>query len=241
MANEHKIEINKRENISRQGLKELRKAGNIPGIYYSGGSNESVSIFITKQDFNLAIKSGARIFNILVGDKKQNVLFKSVQYHPVTEEVIHVDLYGVRMDQTITIKIPIQLLGDAIGVKDEGGILNQPLNEIEIQCLPGDIPDLITLDISKLGMGDSLNAIDIQLDEKFKLVTPENAVVISVTQPMKEIEPVVELDEDEAFLDEDGEPIGDAEDAEGAEGEKPSEDGDSHGEKSSPDKETNVK
>ena len=241
MANKHKIEINKRENLSRQGLKELRKTGKIPGIYYAGGSNNSIPIFITKQDLSLAIKSGARIFNIAVGEKKQNVLFKSVQYHPVTDEIIHIDLYGVRMDQTITIKVAIQFLGDAVGVKDEGGILNQPLNEIEIQCLPGDIPEMVELDISELGMGNSLNAIDIKLDEKFKLVTAEDAVVVSVTQPMKEIEPVIELDEDEAFLDEDGEPIGDAEDAEGAEGEKPSEEGDSHGEKSSPDKETNVK
>ena len=217
MATEHKIEINKRENLSRQKLKDLRKTGNIPGIYYVGGSNDSIPIYITKKDFNLAIKSGARIFNIAVGEKKQNVLFKSIQYHPVTDEILHIDLYGVRMDQAISIKVAIHLIGDAIGVKDEGGILNQPLNEIEIQCLPGDIPDMVELDISELGMGSSLNAIDIQLDEKFKLVTAEDAVVVSVTQPMKEIEPVVELDEDEAFLDEDGEPIegdGDGDDAE---------------------------
>ena len=205
MANEHKIEINKREDSSKKELKKLRKAGNIPGIYYSGGSNESIPIIITKHDFNLAVKSGARIFNIAVGDKKQNVLFKSVQYHPVTEEVIHIDLYGVRMDQAINIKVVIELIGDAIGVKDDGGILNQPLNELEIQCLPGDIPDLLELDISELAMGNSLNASDIKLDDKFTLVTPEDSVVVSVTQPMKEVEPVAELDEDEAFMDEEGE------------------------------------
>mgnify|MGYP001208799518 FL=1 len=225
MANEHKIEINKRENLSRQKLKDLRKTGNIPGIYYIGGSNDSIPIYITKKDFNLAMKSGARIFNIAVGEKKQNVLFKSIQYHPVTDEILHIDLYGVRMDQAISIKVAIHLIGDAIGVKDEGGILNQPLNEIEIQCLPGDIPDMVELDISELGMGSSLNAIDIQLDEKFKLVTAEDAVVVSVTQPMKEVEPVVELDEDEAFLDEDGEPIegdgdGDEKPADGSDGDK---------------------
>ena len=230
MANEHKIEINKRENLSRQKLKDIRKTGNIPGIYYIGGSNDSIPIYITKKDFNLAMKSGARIFNIAVGEKKQNVLFKSIQYHPVTDEILHIDLYGVRMDQAISIKVAIHLIGDAIGVKDEGGILNQPLNEIEIQCLPGDIPDMVELDISELGMGSSLNAIDIQLDEKFKLVTAEDAVVVSVTQPMKEVEPVVELDEDEAFLDEDGEPIegdgdGDEKPADGSDGDKEEEKG----------------
>ena len=140
MANEHKIEINKRDDITPQGLKQLRRDGNIPGIYYSAASKDSLSIFITQNDYHTAIKSGARIFNISVNNKKQNVLFKSVQYHPVTEEVLHVDLYGVRMDQAITIKMPLLLTGDSIGVKEEGGIINQPLNEVEIQCLPADIP-----------------------------------------------------------------------------------------------------
>ena len=218
MANEHKIEINKRDDITLQSLKKLRRNGNIPGIYYSSTSKNSLPIFITKQDYHTAIKSGARIFNILVENKKQNVLFKSVQYHPVTEEVLHIDLYGIRMDQAITIKVVLLLTGDAIGVKDEGGILNQPLNEIEIQCLPADIPESFKLDISELGMGNSLNASDIKLDEKITLITSEDAVVVSVTQPMKEVEPEVEIDEDELFLDEDGEPI---EGEEGKEGEKP--------------------
>ena len=222
MANEHKIEINKRDDITPQRLKQLRRDGNIPGIYYSATSKDSLPIFITQKDYYTAIKSGARIFNILVDNKKQNVLFKSVQYHPVTEEVLHVDLYGVRMDQAITIKVPLLLTGNAIGVKDEGGILNQPLNEIEIQCLPADIPDSFELDISDLSMGDSLNASDIELDEKLTLITNEDAVAVSVTQPMKEVEPEVEIDEDELFLDEDGEPI---EDAEGKEDKKSVEDG----------------
>ena len=218
MANEHKIEINKRDDVRSQGLKQLRRDGNIPGIYYSAISKNSLPIFVTKKDYQTAIKSGARIFNILVENKKQNVLFKSVQYHPVTEDVLHIDLYGVRMDQAITIKVSLILTGDAIGVKDEGGILNQPLNEIEIQCLPADIPESFKLDISELGMGNSLNASDIKLDEKITLITSEDAVVVSVTQPMKEVEPEVEIDEDELFLDEDGEPI---EGEEGKEGEKP--------------------
>ena len=224
MANEHKIEINKRVDINPQSLKQLRRNGNIPGIYYSSISKDSIPIFITQKDYYTAIKSGARIFNILVENKKQNVLFKSVQYHPVTEQVLHIDLYGIRMDQTINIKVVLLLTGDAIGVKDEGGILNQPLNEIEIQCLPADIPDSIELDISELGMGDSLNASDIILDKKLTLITSEDAVAVSVTQPMKEIEPEVEIDEDELFLDEDGEPIEGGEEDKGDE--KPAEDGD---------------
>ena len=214
MATEYKIEIKKREDLSIQSLKKLRRDGNIPGIYYSSTSKDSIPIIITKKDYAEAVKSGARIFNISMGGGKQNVLFKSVQYHPVTEEVLHLDLYGVRMDQAISIKIPLQLLGDAIGVKEEGGILNQPLNEIEIQCLPAEIPDFIELNISEVGMGQSLNAGDIILDEKFTLITSMDAVVLSVTQPMKEIEVIEELAED--FLEEEG-ALTDGEEAQGDE------------------------
>ena len=179
MANEHKIEINKRDDITPQGLKQLRRMGNIPGIYYSPTSKNSIPIFITQNNYHDAIKSGARIFNIIVDNKKQNVLFKAVQYHPVTEEVLHLDLYGIRMDQAITIKVTLQLTGDAVGVKDEGGILNQPLNEIEIQCLPADIPDFFELDISNLSIGDSLNAYDIEYKDFNVLEDPDIRLKLS--------------------------------------------------------------
>ena len=107
------------------------------------------------------------------------------------------------MDQAISIKVPLKLVGDAIGVKEEGGIINQPLNEIQILCLPSDIPELIELDITDLTLGSSLNAGEIELDEKFKLVTNEDSVIVSVTQPMQEVEPVVSTDDDETFMDDD--------------------------------------
>jgi large subunit ribosomal protein L25 len=207
MANEHQIDINKRDNTGKKGVKQLRREGSIPGIYYSPTSESSTPIFLTQSEYHEAVKSGARIFNISVGGKKQTVLFKSVQYHPVTEQVLHIDLYGIRMDKPINIKIPVHLTGDPIGVTEEGGVLNQASNEIEIQCLPADIPEFVETDISELNLGDSISVGIIELDEKFTLITPEDTVLASVTHAMKEIEPVVEVDEDELFLDEEGEPI----------------------------------
>ena len=211
MANEHQIDINKRNNTGKKSVKQLRREGNIPGVYYSPTSESSTPIFITQGEYLEAVKSGARIFNISVGDKKQTVLFKSVQYHPVTEQVLHIDLYGIRMDKPINIKIPVHLTGDPIGVTEEGGVLNQASNEIEIQCLPADIPEFVETDISELNLGDSISVGIIELDEKFTLITPEDTVLASVTHAMKEIEPVVEIDEDEHFLDEDGEPLAEGE------------------------------
>jgi len=207
MANEHKIDINKRDNTGKKAIKQLRKDNNIPGVYYSPTSKESAPFYISQGEYHEAVKSGARIFNINVDGKKQTVLFKSIQYHPVTEKVLHIDLYGIRMDKPVNIKIPVQLTGSPIGVIEEGGVLNQASNEIEIQCLPADIPEFVETNISELNLGGSINVGSIDLDENITLVTSEDTVLASVTHAMKDIEPVVEVDEDELFLDEDGEPI----------------------------------
>ena len=218
MANEHKIDINKRDNTGKKAVKKLRKDNNIPGVYYSPSSKESAPFYISQGEYHEAVKSGGRIFNINVEGKKQTVLFKSIQYHPLTEKVLHIDLYGIKMDKPINIKIPVQLTGSPIGVIEEGGVLNQASNEIEIQCLPANIPEFVETDISELNLGDSINVGSINLDENITLVTSEDTVLASVTHAMKEIEPVVEVDEDELFLDEDGEPIESDED--GKEGDK---------------------
>ena len=230
MANEHKIDINKRDNLGEKGVKQLRREGMIPGIYYSPNSKRSTPIVISQGDFHEAVKSGARIFNITVGEKKQNVLFKSVQFHPVTEEILHIDLYGVQMDRTVNIKIPVHLIGEPIGVTEEGGVINQAINEIEIICLPGDIPEFVEKDISSLALGDAINIGSIKLDDKFTLITPEDTVLASVTHAMKEIEPVVEEEEEEAFMDEEGEAAAEGE-GEGEGGDTPAESGDSTKEK----------
>ena len=223
MANEHKIDINKRESLGKKGVKQLRREGMIPGIYYSPNSESSTPIVISQGDFHEAVKSGARIFNISVGEKKQNVLFKSVQYHPVTDQVLHIDLYGIRMDRAVNIKIPVHLIGDPIGVTEEGGVISQATTEIEITCLPGDIPEFVETDVSGLAIGDAINVGILQLDEKITLITPEDTVLASVTHAMKEIEPVVE-EEEEEFMDEEGEAPAEGE-GEGGD-KKPAEGGD---------------
>ena len=225
MANEHKIDINKRESLGKKGVKQLRREGMIPGIYYSPNSENSTPIVISQGDFHEAVKSGARIFNISVGEKKQNVLFKSVQYHPVTDQVLHIDLYGIRMDRAVNIKIPVHLIGDPIGVTEEGGVISQATTEIEIACLPGDIPEFVETDVSGLAIGDAINVGILQLDEKITLITPEDTVLASVTHAMKEIEPVV-VEEEEEFMDEEGEAPAEGE-GEGEGGDKkPAEGGD---------------
>ena len=174
----------------------------------SGNSLTSVFQFVKRGEFMQRVNNNPsvdivpdyQIFNISVGGKKRNVLFKSVQYHPVTDEILHIDLYGIKMDQVVSVSIPIVIEGSAKGVV-EGGILVQNLNEVEIDCLPSNIPQNILLDITNLEIGDSLRCENLELDEKFSLKTPGDQIVVSVTQPAQEVEESVD-DVDSSTLDE---------------------------------------
>jgi large subunit ribosomal protein L25 len=154
-----------------------------------------------------------------VGTKKRNVVFKSVQYHPVTDDILHIDLYGIKMDEKITVKVSIHLIGDAVGVKNEGGVLNSPTSDIEIECFPTDIPDAIEIDVTELSIGDSMRVGDIKLEDKLTLMSSPDAVVASVTHAMREEEPVVEEEGEDLFMDEEGDDASAIDEASGDAGE----------------------
>tara|TARA_Y100001968_G_C19356704_1_gene717577 strand:+ start:303 stop:992 length:690 start_codon:yes stop_codon:yes gene_type:complete len=204
MAKEYKLEVEKRDSTKKADLKKYRKDGKIPGVYYSFDSKESINFLVTQSEINNAIKAEANIFAINVGGENRNVLFKSVQYHPVTEAITHIDLYGVDMKKAVVVKVGLNLIGDSIGVKEEGGILNQTAQEIEVKCLPSDIPNIIEVDISDLSIGDTILANQITLDESLELMSAEDMLIVSVTLPMKEVEPEVEEGLEEGDSTEDG-------------------------------------
>ena len=204
MAKEYKLEVEKRDSTKKTDLKKYRKEGKIPGVYYSYDSKESINFLVSQSEINAAIKSDANIFAISVGGENKNVLFKSVQYHPVTEQMIHIDLYGVNMKKAVVVKVPLEMIGDAIGVKEEGGILNQVSQDIEIKCLPMDIPNVVEVDISSLSIGDTITANQISLNDSLELMSPEDMLIISVTLPMKEVEPSTEEDIEEGEEGEEG-------------------------------------
>ena len=205
MSKEYKLEVEKRTKANKKDLKELRKSGKIPGIYYSYDSKESLPFFIEQSVINNALKSDANIFAINVGGKDRTVLFKSVQYHPVTEQMTHIDLYGVNMNKPVIVKVPINLIGTPIGVKEEGGILNQVSQEVEVKCLPGDIPNELDINIDELSIGDTIIAESVKLDDTLELISSADMLIVSVTVPMKEV--TTESDEEL----EDGEDTGSSE------------------------------
>ena len=194
MAKEYKLEVEKRDSTKKSDLKKYRKDGKIPGVYYSHDSKESINFLVSQSEINMALKSDANIFAINVGGENKNVLFKSVQYHPVTEQMIHIDLYGVNMKKAVTVKVPLEMTGDPVGIREEGGILNQVSQDIEIKCLPMDIPNIIEVDISNLSIGDTILSSQISLGDELELISAEDMLIVSVTLPMKEVDPEVEED-----------------------------------------------
>ena len=207
----YKLDIVDRTQIRTKGSKALRRNGLIPGnLYYAGETN--VNISVDKLVLYHALQSGQHIFEIELEGNTQFTMIKELQYHPVTDEVIHIDLMRVRRSKKMTIFVPLVLVGESVGTK-EGGVLSQSMNQIEISCFPTDVPEQIELNIDDLEMNSAKSVADIIIDnEDIEILSAEDLNVVSVQPPAAEEEPEVEeLEVEEA---EDG-----VEGEEGAEGE----------------------
>tara|TARA_B100001989_G_scaffold185741_1_gene135390 strand:- start:42 stop:551 length:510 start_codon:yes stop_codon:yes gene_type:complete len=132
------------------------------------------------------MNSGQRIFEINQDGESQYTMLKQVQYHPVTDEVMHIDLLRVRRSEKMTISVPIVLVGDAIGVK-EGGVLSQSLTQVEISCYPTDVPEQIDLKIDDLEINAALSVGDIDTgSEDIELISDASLNIVSITTPVSE-------------------------------------------------------
>ena len=181
----YKLDISSRNQTGTKESKIARKKGLVPGVlYYSG--EEAISISIEKSILLRAMNSGQRIFEINQDGESQYTMLKQVQYHPVTDEVIHVDLMRVRRSEKMTISVPIVLVGDAIGVK-EGGVLSQSLTQVEISCYPTDVPEQIDVKIDGLEINAALSVGDIDTgSEDIELISDANLNIVSITTPVSE-------------------------------------------------------
>ena len=181
----YKLDISSRHGIGSKESKIARKKGLVPGVlYYSG--EEAISISIEKSILLRAMNSGQRIFEINQDGESQYTMLKQVQYHPVTDEVMHIDLMRVRRSEKMTISVPIVLVGDAIGVK-EGGVLSQSLTQVEISCYPTDVPEQIDLKIDDLEINAALSVGDIDTgSEDIELISDASLNIVSITTPVSE-------------------------------------------------------
>jgi len=206
MASYYKLPIEIRTGSGASLARELRRNGKIPAnYYYRGEANQNLAI--DKKAFNHAIHSGQQVFEVDINNETIYIMIKDIQYHPVTEEVMHVDLMRIRRTEKMTFSIPLVLEGDAVGV-DEGGIVTQVATTIDVECFPNDVPESITVDISGLEFNSAMAAEEIVLPVDTLLVSAENTTIVTCNPPKAEVEPEpvedeeIELAEGEETTDE---------------------------------------
>ncbi len=175
------LNLEKRELGSKGRLNEYRRSGKVPGILY-GPHEKPTPIVVDEKELRAALTSGHTLLDAKLGRSKKQVVIREVQKHPVRGNFLHVDLMAVTTGEKITLTVPLVLVGTPRGVKDQGGTLLHELHEVEIECLPKDVPEKIEVDVSELGVGQSLHISDIKI-ENITFVTPGDALVAHVVAP----------------------------------------------------------
>jgi len=198
----------------------LRRAGWLPAAV-NDEDGASHAIQLNMHDFELLLHHHAGE-HLLVdlqidGQRGRKCLLKDVQHDPVSGGLLHADFHEISMTETIAVTVPIEVVGEAVGVKTGGGVLEHLLREVEIECLPGDLPEQVTVDVSALNIGDSLQVADLQVGEKVTLLTSGDIAVVSVSAPRLEEAPTAAEEEEAAEGEEAGEGAGAEEASEKAE------------------------
>lgn len=181
-----------RTSEGKGGARRLRTSGKIPAVIYGKGF-EPAALAIDPLELKRAISTPHK-FNTVITIKLEKgdrlVLLKDYQQHPLTRQLLHADFQEVRLDQQVTVEVPIALVGKAIGTAD-GGILGQVKRTISIKCLPGQIPAALEVDVTALKIGQSLHEVDIILPEGAKLAGSKNETLATISVPEAEAAPVV--------------------------------------------------
>ena len=187
------ISSKKRTLSSNGAVNQMRKDGFVPGIYYAKGV-EPIPISIPENSLKtLVYTTEAHIVNLKIDETEtKKTILKSVQFDPVTDKIVHFDFLGISLDQEIEIEVPISLEGQSKGIKD-GGLIQHSLHKLHVSCLPSDIPENVTLDITNLDIGDSIHVKDLNL-EKVKILNNEDVIIVSIVLPRAVVETPVAVE-----------------------------------------------
>jgi large subunit ribosomal protein L25 len=192
MAKQAKLTAERRTAIGRSAVRKLKASGSVPAVMY-GSKDKPEALQVSKRDIN-ALLSHAAGENILVeleiGGKSRLALVQEVQHAPLGGAVLHVDFHAVSQDEVIQAEVPLEPTGIANGVKNMGGLLEQNLRTLAIECLPRDLPDVLRVDVSELNIGDSIHVREIQLPTGVSTRIQPELTVFSVLAPTVEEEPV---------------------------------------------------
>ena len=201
-------------------MKRLRREGFVPGVVYGGGKGDCTSFKVESRALRQVLVAGQALIDLKVAGKTRPVIVKDQQLHPVRDEVMHIDLLEVRLDEKIQTTVAVHVEGgeEAPGVK-EGGVLEQVSHQLNIEALPTAIPDYISVDVSGMAIAATMHLSEITPPEGVEFLDdPEETIIATVVVPTEVEEP--EIEEETELVGEDGEPIEGAEPGEeGEEGE----------------------
>jgi large subunit ribosomal protein L25 len=201
MAEQEVVAAKPREGkFNKNAARRVRVAGMIPAVLY-GAKEAAIAVELDPKQITRILHSESghnTIFDLeiggpVAGGARTKAMIVDWQYEPIKGKLMHIDLKRIAMDKAMRVKVPVLLEGIPVGVKMQGGILDQVLREVEIECLPGDIPSHIDMNVSSLGLGSSIRVADLPRGGKLKFITDENATVAHIVSIKEEVAPVVDV------------------------------------------------
>jgi large subunit ribosomal protein L25 len=195
MAKQPKLSAQTRPGVGRSAVRKIKQQGLVPAVIY-GGRDPAIALQLNSREItNLLSHATSEHFlvdlEIADGGKTTNrlALIQDVQHDPIRQTVLHVDFHAVRADEKIHAAIPVEAVGEPNGVKNFGGILELSLHDIEVECLPKDLPELITIDVSELNVGDAIHIRDVKFPAGVTSRANPDLTVVHVAAPKVEAEP----------------------------------------------------
>ena len=223
------VEVTRREAFGKNVSRRLRRAGQIPAVLYGAGRDPvPLTVDPVRLVEILRSEAGANtIFQLNMSgtEEKRHVMIREYQVHPVEGRLMHADFLRLQMDTVMEVEVPVLLRGEAAGVKQDGGILEQVTRHVRVSCLPANIPEHLDIDVSALKIGDHLSVADIPGSDRYKVLTETGVILAVCSAPAKEEAPVVAATEvvaapAEPEVIKKGKAVAEGEGAEAAEGEK---------------------
>ncbi len=184
------LKAEKRSALGTRANQRLRKLGVVPAVVY-GHKQDNLALQLNRKELASHINKGVHLFNLSFEGHTESALLKDVQYDTFGVEVLHADFARVDLNERVTISVAIELKGDPKGEKD-GGVLQQILNELEIDCVVTEIPDIVTIDVSDLGKDESIHVSDIKLGGSIKILTDLEQLVAKVEEIVEQAADVAE-------------------------------------------------
>jgi len=185
------LAVQKRQTVGTRASRRERAEGRVPAIIY-GHKQDPQPVTVAHDALDAALRHHTRMLDLKLGRSTERVLLSDVQYGTFGTEVIHADFVRVAMDEVIRVDVPVVLHGHAAG-EQHGGVTEQLLTEVAVECLPGDIPEEIRVVITALELGQSLHVGDLEAPEGVKVISDPSHLVLTIAAPTKAIEPEAEV------------------------------------------------